>query len=62
MPRLVINVDDETLQALIELAVEAGMSTEEAAEVILRDELVEGQDQEQGADGEDAPGMVPQVS
>lgn len=62
MPRLVINVDDETLQALIELAVEAGMSTEEAAEVILRDELVEGDDQEMGAAGEDSPGMVPQVN
>ncbi len=60
MPRLAINVDDETLRALIAVAVEADVSTEEAAAFLLRETLVEG-DENASEDTPVAPGMSPQV-
>jgi len=62
MPRLVIQVDNETLQALIEVAVEAGVSSEEAAAFLLREELVEGDDEDAISPDDIAPGLAPQVS
>lgn len=61
MPRLAINVDEETLRALISVAVEADVSTEEAAAFLLRETLVEG-DENGTEEGPAAPGMTPQVS